>query len=918
MTCFSSAQEIPPIQIFTSQDYNAENQNWDISQSLDKTIYIANNKGLLEFNGANWQLYPSPNQSIMRSVKVVKEKIYSGYYMEFGYWQKNELGTLSYMSLSKNLDLIEDEQFWTILELDHWILFHSLNRIYIYNANDETFDIIDSETNITNISKVDDAIYIQRVDDGLYKIENGRDILISNDAILQNNIIVNIFSKNNGLLIQTQDAGIFELHDANLRQSRDFSSPELQNISVYASMLLKDNSYVLGTISNGIIHLSDEGDIVYQINQNEGLSNNTVLSILEDIDGNIWLGLDNGVNCLNINSPFKIYNDEKGILGTVYTSAIHQNNLYLGTNQGLFYKSLEGSEDFKFIEGTQGQVWCLTSYENELFCGHNFGTFLIENNKAVKVSNVQGTWSIRPIKNNPNLLLQGNYNGLNIIERNNDSWRFRNKIEGFDISSRFFEFINLDEIIVSHEYKGIFRINVNSEFTEVLNVNTDSIHTGSNSSLLKYRDTIYYAYNSGVFKFNPNKNDFIKDSVLSTLYSDGDYISGKLIADEENNKLWTFTNTAIKYITPGKLSQKPELNEISLSHSQRNSVTSYENILPIDNQNYLFGTSSGFIVVNLHQNGQPTYSIALNSVKNGSVNKGMDLVNKSLEGDFVNKQNTLEFTYSIPEFNKFLKAEYQYQLEGIYDDWSSWSTSSTQYFPNLSFGNYTFKVRARVGDVVSDNIESYSFTIGKPWYWSNIAVLLYVLGFVIFSFTMHTIYKNYYKRQREKLIYDSEQELALKELENQQQLMRFKNENLEKDVESKSRELAISTMSLIKKNEFLNTIKEELKKSNGNQEVNKVIKIIDRSINNTDDWKLFEEAFNNADKDFLKIVKGKHESLTPNDLRLCAYLRLNLSSKEIAPLLNISPRSVEVKRYRLRKKMNLAHETSLTNYILEL
>ena len=125
-------------------------------------------------------------------------------------------------------------------------------------------------------------------------------------------------------------------------------------------------------------------------------------------------------------------------------------------------------------------------------------------------------------------------------------------------------------------------------------------------------------------------------------------------------------------------------------------------------------------------------------------------------------------------------------------------------------------------------------------------------------------------------------------------------------------------MSLIKKNEFLSTIKSELQGNSNPDDLKKVIKIIDNNINNTDDWKLFKEAFDNADKDFLKLVKEKHSSLTPNDLKLCAYLRLNLSSKEIAPLLNISPRSVEVKRYRLRKKMDLPPKTSLTNYILDI
>lgn len=79
---------------------------------------------------------------------------------------------------------------------------------------------------------------------------------------------------------------------------------------------------------------------------------------------------------------------------------------------------------------------------------------------------------------------------------------------------------------------------------------------------------------------------------------------------------------------------------------------------------------------------------------------------------------------------------------------------------------------------------------------------------------------------------------------------------------------------------------------------------------------MFKEAFDNADKDFLKKIKAAHPSLTPSDLKLCAYLRLNLTSKEIAPMLNISIRSVEIKRYRLRKKLNLLHDDGLVNYIL--
>src|SRR5690606_5056682 len=122
--------------------------------------------------------------------------------------------------------------------------------------------------------------------------------------------------------------------------------------------------------------------------------------------------------------------------------------------------------------------------------------------------------------------------------------------------------------------------------------------------------------------------------------------------------------------------------------------------------------------------------------------------------------------------------------------------------------------------------------------------------------------------------------------------------------------------NLIKKNEFLTSIKDKLKGSKESMEVRSVIKTIDKDISEEDNWNFFKEAFNNADKDFFKKIKSKHPELTSNDLKLCAYLRLNLSSKEIAPLLNISVKSVEIKRYRLRKKMDLPREVNLSDYIL--
>tara|TARA_Y100000588_G_C14115426_1_gene864885 strand:- start:635 stop:1234 length:600 start_codon:yes stop_codon:yes gene_type:complete len=198
------------------------------------------------------------------------------------------------------------------------------------------------------------------------------------------------------------------------------------------------------------------------------------------------------------------------------------------------------------------------------------------------------------------------------------------------------------------------------------------------------------------------------------------------------------------------------------------------------------------------------------------------------------------------------------------------------------------------------------------------AIVTYTVLGLLLLFLIQYFNSRYYKKQKQKLLEKKERELELEQLENQRQLIQFKNKNLQLDIENKNRELGTATMNLVKRNELLNNIKERLSQSKSLDDVKGVVKLINSNLNNTSDWKLFEEAFNNVDKDFMKRIKSLHPSITPNDLRLCAYLRLNLSSKEIAPLLNISHKSVEVKRYRLRKKMGLDHEQSLTDYILDL
>ena len=166
----SIAQELPPIVKYSPTAYNAGNQNWMIAQGSNHFLFFANNDGLLEYNGSNWTLYPTPNETIMRSVKVIDKKIYTGCYMEFGYWKRQVNGRLQYTSLSNKIKskILDDEQFWNILSVDQWVLFQSLNRIYIYDTKTDRFKIVSSKSIITKAFKTNAAVYFQSMNEGLF------------------------------------------------------------------------------------------------------------------------------------------------------------------------------------------------------------------------------------------------------------------------------------------------------------------------------------------------------------------------------------------------------------------------------------------------------------------------------------------------------------------------------------------------------------------------------------------------------------------------------------------------------------------------------------------------------------------------------------------------------------------------------
>ncbi|WP_405606958.1 triple tyrosine motif-containing protein [Polaribacter sp. Asnod1-A03] len=907
----SFSQELPPIENFSASVYGGDNQNWMISQSEENYIYVANNKGLLEYNGSKWNTYASPNNTKLRAVNAIGNRIYTGCHEEFGYWLKNEYGTLEYTSLIPKLGIqnINNDRIWNIVDYNEWVLFQSSHGLYFYNKNTEEFKTITSKNIIYKVFNVENQIYYHVANEGIYCIKNGETKLLNNNKVVINDRVINLFKVKDDIVVLTRSSGFFKIKNEGLITWNVEANNRLKELSIFNSIQLKDGSFIAGTISNGIVKITNQGKIEYLINQKLGLSNNTVLSLFEDNKSNVWVALDNGIDYINMKSPLKTFIDYDGVLGTVYSTIIFNDFLYVGTNQGLFYRPLnKTNEQFILIKGTAGQVWSLyNDNDKNLFCGHHLGTFLIEKGKSKKISFALGAWNFKKIPNHKDLILQGNYDGLYILEYKKNTWSIRNKIEGFNNSSRFFELSHQNKVLVNHEYKGVFDISLNEALTKATSVTLrNELSIGENSSLITYQNKILYTSNNGIYEYNSTQNNFKKDTLLSPLLASKTYTSGKMTFDK-TGKLWMFSKNNISFITNNNLTNTPETTDIYISSNLKKGVLGFENIQYINNEKYIIGIVNGYLTIDLSKlKFNKNHTIFLNNIHKKDIDSKTARLSLTKNGEFDHKQGILSFDYSIPEYYKYLDVTYQYRLLGNTDRWSNWSKNANIQFENLSYGDYKLEVKGKVGNQTTKNIVSYTFKVNKPWYISNLLLLIYFITFICIGFLIHKTYKFYYGKI-----------LKHEQVKNDRTIIEIKNEKLNQDIESKNRELAISTMSIVKKNELLRKIKKELKNVKDNEDVESAVNLIENNLNNNKDWKFFKQAFNNADKDFMDKIKAMHPELTSNDLKFCAYLRLNLSSKEIAPLLNISTKSVETKRYRLRKKMNLQHDESLVGYILK-
>jgi len=928
---------LPKIINYKKSEYNGGSQNWDIGQDKNNNLYFANTSGLIQFNGTSWGISTLPNKTV-RSLKVdVSGKIYVGGYNEFGYFETDKKGKLIYHSLinlvgqnSRNIiDFV-----WRVHIVDGEVLFQTFYRTYIYK--DGKVRILEAPNRFQFSFVVNNKLYFQDISAGLMEYSGGKLFVVKNTEIFNDTEVWGLLPmQGSKLLVVTQDKGLFIADGKTVVPWTCEANDFLKKNNSLGGRILAGKFIVLNSVLDGIIICDLKGRIIQHINNRKGLQNNTALSSFVDNNNNLWLGLDNGICFVNENSPFSYLGGSYG-LGAVYASSVYGGNLYVATNQGVFmhdWKKTFKEESFKFLDGTTGQAWNIQQFDGQLFCSHNRGLFIIDGNMAGRfLDNRRGYLNLKPIPGRPGFLIASNYHGFAILERTASGWQFRNQIEGFNISDSKF---TTDGNNVWLRKNVVYKLKLSNDLKRFTTINTYDTPDGKLkgiSSVQQIDGRIYFQTDNRFFTYSHVNDHFVEDKHMSALFKKLPKIR-YCFEDNKGNIGYFFGESAM-----GMLMKMPDGDyknvQSPFSSLTGNMVYFFESVNTIDNSNIFIGVTEGLVHYNPQlQNifeSKPKAFIRNFTFSEDTLVTGNTKALKEIRLPF--KSNNVKFTFSSPVYDSPENIRFSYKLDGFDEGWSHWTPVSVKEYTNLREGDYRMLVRVMDSFGQVSEPDKVSFTISPPFYRHPIAYLLYMLvtGLCIYFVRRRIKAKmrknRYYETLEQRRLYlEKETKIKQEQLELEKEIERLKNEQLRVKILTKDKELVNNSLQVVKKNKMLNGIIHKLKDletetmdDTAKQRFNRVYKTIVKELNTDKSWNNLENHIRNVHFDFLKRLKDKYPAITPREMDLATYLLMNMSTKEIAEIMNISDGGVELARYRLRKKLDLTRKENLTGFLMNI
>jgi len=933
---------IPQIINYNNDQYRGGLQNWEAAQDTHGIMYFGNNEGLLTFNGRYWNIYPLPNATVVRSIAIdAHNRVYVGGQDELGYFETDSIGILRYHSLV-HLIPPQERQFadvWDIAIMDSHIFFRTNTKLLHYKDGQIKVDKPIVEWKF--MGAAEGYVYAQAQQQGILRYENGFWKPVARHPDLDHATITAImpYGKDT-LLVATLKHGLFFLTDHRLIAKRTPLDEVFAIDRIYAGRPLNADWFVFGTTSAGILIVDKQGNLVQQYVYGEGLQNNNIRNVFIDRNQNLWLALDDGIDFIGINRAIKYIQPNKTNPVSTYAIQLHGGRLYIGTSNGLYTTPIDAkwrdlslsTAAFSEVPHTEGQVWNLTEINGRLLMGHEDGAFDVAGTTARRIYAVPGTWMFQPVSRvfPSQKIIAGTYLGLQHLTFSNGTFYDGGRTDGPYESLRFIHYDDNEHAIwASHPYRGVFKLFLSDDMGSVTDqkiyTDKDGLPSALYNHLFLIKNKISVATIDGIYEYDAAADRFVPSSLFHQQLQG---VPIQYLKEDQEGNVWFTSHKKLGVIDFGQSNTKTPFTVTYFPELNGKLLGGFESIYPLNDENILIGANKGAIHLNYKRYKEDISKpdVLLNLVKVIDREKkehilfGGHLPPEIKSQRLHYQSNSFHFSFSSTLYDQQSNVEFSYLLDGIDKAWSGWSNRSEKEYTNLPPGQYVFNVKSRNSNGNESTVRKYPFFIAPPWYANPVSYTVYVILTAVLIYLLFKWQKKKLQRKHQHQLYLSQLELDRSEKE----VVRLRNEKLEAEIAFKNKELANMTMHLIQRGEALAKIKETIlaviKKHHFNDSTinfRQLIRLIRSAERADEDWEQFSKHFNHVNEGFFTTLKEEYPELTPNELKLCAFLHMNLSSKEIAQLMNITIKAVEVGRYRLRKKLKLNPEQNLYEFLLQ-
>jgi len=768
---------LPYIKNFAHYEYNAGGENWSIVQDKRGIVFVANDKGILEYDGVSWRLITIPNRSTVLWLHVDSNGIvYVGCQNELGYLSSDDRGVLKYVSLMGFLseEYRDFADVWEIRSNSDGVYFRTFKYIFNWNGTKFTcWNLPAKATRFDMLSVINEKLYFRIADLGLFTIQNKQlSILPGTESLFDTKINGFLPYNENEILIASRYKGLFLYDGKQVRPLKTQSDEFFKAYNIYDAIRLKSGDFAFATLFNGVIITDQLGNKKYVLTKETGLLDTYSICLYEDHENGLWIGLGNGLSRVSLNSNFSFFDERNGIKGNIKDIIKFKGQIYIATVYGVYRldNNTESLMRFKQVSDLTATYLEFFVVEDQLWVSGERGIFRFENGKFVLVANQSKSLVLYSNEFPDYILYAVRGNGFAYIQKENGKWNDKGHIENFD---KFIiaMYATQNGVIMKTAFNGIavsknvdknnFPKSVTEKFTVLSK--EDTVLTQSN--LFSFQNRPIIVSKKGVFQVDETLSKFTLDDSLTKYLNYPGYELTLIKEESKNNWLLRFENkfNSKSFILTNKNGKYFELSEISFL---TNIDKIYRSAYAEENGIIWFGSDSRlsrFAPQKREQENSPIYSYVRRVFLNGdSLIYGGENNAKTPTINYNESSIRFEYSSSNMEYSDLIL--YQYKMtKNEKSDWSSWTTETKKDYTNLKEGRYQFQVRAKsiYGEVSPESI--FEIIVLPPWYRTWWAFTCYVVFGIAFLFgfiyyrTQNLKTKNI---QLENMIHDKTQQLV--------------------------------------------------------------------------------------------------------------------------------------------------------------